>query len=241
MEQYWNILIEFLAQQEPVAGTYDLAILAGNSLPYLADHVAKRYLAGEIKQIFLVGGIGHATVHLRNNFAVLGYQFGNVSETEMYLTYLQKKYQIPTEVFILEMNSTHSGENAAFALKVLQKQATIPKEILLVEDPLLQRRIKATFEKHWQGIATTFTNDVPLIPYVKELNQEVSFLDESLNHLWPRDYFISLVLGEIPRLRNDAQGYGPKGKDFIVPVAIPTEVEAAYARLTEKFDYQAVR
>jgi len=43
------------------------------------------------------------------------------------------------------------------------------------------------------------------------------------------------VMGEIPRLRNDADGYGPKGRGFIVAVDIPPAVEAAYDRLTEPF------
>ncbi|STD42197.1 Uncharacterised protein [Edwardsiella tarda] len=42
---------------------------------------------------------------------------------------------------------------------------------------------------------------------------------------------MSLLLGEIPRLRDDAQGYGPRGRDFIAHVDLPDEVEAAFQRL----------
>lgn len=37
----------------------------------------------------------------------------------------------------------------------------------------------------------------------------------------------SLLWGEIPRLTDDADGYGPRGKNFIAHVDIPTEVRAA--------------
>jgi len=37
-----------------------------------------------------------------------------------------------------------------------------------------------------------------------------------------------LLLGELPRLRDDINGYGPLGRDFIVHVDIPAEVEAAW-------------
>lgn len=49
--------------------------------------------------------------------------------------------------------------------------------------------------------------------------------------LWQMDRFLDLVTGEIPRLRDDADGYGPQGKAFIPHVDIPPEVEEAYARV----------
>ena len=48
---------------------------------------------------------------------------------------------------------------------------------------------------------------------------------------WPRDRWISLVMGEVPRLRDDATGYGPLGRGFIAHVDVPDEVEAAHASL----------
>ena len=50
--------------------------------------------------------------------------------------------------------------------------------------------------------------------------------------LWSMDRFISLVLGEIPRLRDDEEGYGPLGKGFITHVDIHEEVEMAWERLS---------
>jgi hypothetical protein len=47
--------------------------------------------------------------------------------------------------------------------------------------------------------------------------------------------FVSLVMGEIPRLRNDENGYGPNGRGYIVAVDIPPAVEAAYDRLLGPF------
>ncbi|WFO09213.1 hypothetical protein MAY76_13230 [Edwardsiella ictaluri] len=42
---------------------------------------------------------------------------------------------------------------------------------------------------------------------------------------------MSLLLGEIPRLRDDERGYGPRGRDFIAHVTIPDTVEAAFTRV----------
>jgi hypothetical protein len=42
---------------------------------------------------------------------------------------------------------------------------------------------------------------------------------------------VALLLGEVPRLRDDAEGYGPRGRGFQAHVDVPAEVEAAYAAL----------
>ena len=49
--------------------------------------------------------------------------------------------------------------------------------------------------------------------------------------LWSVDRYLALIAGEIPRLRNDEQGYGPRGRDFIEAVAIPEPVNAAWHSL----------
>ena len=35
--------------------------------------------------------------------------------------------------------------------------------------------------------------------------------------MWCRDHYLELLMGEAPRLTDTADGYGPKGKNFIVP------------------------
>ena len=47
-------------------------------------------------------------------------------------------------------------------------------------------------------------------------------------------------MGEIPRLTDDADGYGPRGKNFIAHVDIPTEVRAAHAALQPVYGTRAV-
>jgi hypothetical protein len=48
---------------------------------------------------------------------------------------------------------------------------------------------------------------------------------------WPFERWVALVLGEIPRLRDDSEGYGPKGKDYLAHVDVPEEIASAHARL----------
>lgn len=49
------------------------------------------------------------------------------------------------------------------------------------------------------------------------------------------DRYIMLLMGEIPRLSDNEDGYGPKGKDFIAHVNIPNEVEEAFLELKEVY------
>ncbi|GAA0070988.1 hypothetical protein UT300003_25120 [Clostridium sardiniense] len=47
--------------------------------------------------------------------------------------------------------------------------------------------------------------------------------------------YLSLIMGEIPRLLDNKEGYGPNGRGFIVHVEISKNVLKSYERL--KIDY----
>jgi hypothetical protein len=47
-------------------------------------------------------------------------------------------------------------------------------------------------------------------------------------------HYLTLLCGELPRLRDDAQGYGPKGKGYLAHVDIPEKVELAWQALVAK-------
>ena len=42
-------------------------------------------------------------------------------------------------------------------------------------------------------------------------------------------------MGEIPRLRDDEAGYGPRGKHFIAHVEVPALVLAAFEQLRQQY------
>ena len=49
--------------------------------------------------------------------------------------------------------------------------------------------------------------------------------------IWPMEKYLQLLLGEVARLTDDEAGYGPCGRDFVVHVDVPAEVQAAAATL----------
>ena len=53
--------------------------------------------------------------------------------------------------------------------------------------------------------------------------------------MWDIERYVSLLLGEIPRLTDDNNGYGPNGKNFIAHVDIPQNVQSAFNEVSKYF------
>lgn len=96
----------------------------------------------------------------------------------------------------------------------------------------MQRRMDAGMRK--------YAGEVQIINYAAYAAQvvardgELIFQDE-IPGMWDMDRYISLLMGEIPRLRDDENGYGPRGKAFIAHVEIPEEVQQAFEELKKAY------
>ena len=55
--------------------------------------------------------------------------------------------------------------------------------------------------------------------------------EDEIAGMWPLERYVELLMSEIPRLRDDAQGYGPRGRGFIAHVDVPAAVEEAFDAL----------
>ena len=64
----------------------------------------------------------------------------------------------------------------------------------------------------------------------------LSFEHESRG-VWDMERYVSLLMGEIPRLTDDDAGYGPHGAGYIAHVDIPEEVQTAFTLLKEQFPH----
>ncbi len=216
----------------------DLLIILGSSIPYLAELGASAFLDGVAKGLMIVGGIGHSTKYLaeniRNNPEYGGIDVDCRPEADILKEVVSKKAGLNVDSIIIENRSTNCGENAVQALKVLKEQAKIPSSVIIIQDPTMQLRTCAAFLKAWSGEKTRIISYSPFIPHIKAEAGSLK-LSNNIYGLWSFDRFIDLVMGEIPRLRDDEEGYGPKGKNFIVHVDIPDNVLEAYGRLQTKF------
>ena len=148
---------------------------------------------------------------------------------------------------LVEEQSTNCGANAVETRKVLEEnEVSGPglEEVVVVQDPTMARRTVAGFEKVYADAVTkpkficcpTFT---PVVENAAGDAKVLGFVAPPANPpgdmLWKMPRFIDLLLGEIPRLRDDENGYGPRGKGFIAYVEVPEEVEEAWRTLNEEF------
>ena len=67
------------------------------------------------------------------------------------------------------------------------------------------------------------------------VDHSVLVYENAIWGMWDIDRYISLLMGEIPRLSDDEKGYGPKGKDFIAHVEIPSEIRSAFDELCKTY------
>lgn len=189
----------------------DVLVLCGSAVLASLDVAADLFHRGVVPRILVTGGIGHSTAHLR---AAVGAPDDTRSEAAILGELLTREHAVPVTALTLEEAATNCGENARFALDLLPGV----ESLLVVQDPTMQRRTHATFEHLAPGVAVR--SWAPLLP-----------VGDARDGVWSRERFASLVLGEVRRLRDDADGYGPNGAGFIGHVDVPADVEEAAVRL----------
>lgn len=210
-------------------GSYaDAVIVFGNDLPKTAEAGCEAWKQGLGKRLLFCGGIGHSTEILRARMegeACYGSCRKEGSEAELFAEIAMHKYGVPEQWILLDTKSSNCGENAENARSLLEDAGIAGGRVILMQDPLLQRRSLMGLKKVMPDTAKILSF-APFLPRLKE-NGEVSDGRDKVR-------FLELLLGEIRRLRDDEQGYGPRGAGFIGHVDIPEEVEKAWEILYEK-------
>ncbi|MDF7659563.1 YdcF family protein [Erwiniaceae bacterium L1_54_6] len=234
-----NTLAQWLALDHmPQQGTLeaDLAILAGHAvLPNIEGVVAlaKKYQL----PLLISGGIGHSTPLLAQMMAAhpLYRQINTQgkSEAAMLGDIARVFAALPDDQLLLEEQSRNCGENAAFSQQLLDAEQWQPQRVILVQDPLMQRRTWETFRWQWRDRADApeFISWPVFIPQVIIDSGMLRITGAPPQGLWSMERFLSLLMGEVQRLRDDENGYGPRGKGFFGHVDVPEAVEAGWQRL----------
>lgn len=230
----FNILNKFLAfhnfQEDK---HYDVILVLGSATPIVALKSYELYKKGYSDYFMIAGGIGHTTDILLNHVEpFLKDTLSNKSEAYILKRLIESTFYVNGEDIILEEQSTNCGENIQFAFDILREKQIKYDNVLLCHDPLMQRRIDATAKKYMQNI--NFDNYCAFIPKIKVENYNVLY-DQNIWGLWPTNRYISLVLGEMKRVIDNEDGYGPKGKNFIVHVDVTKEVLLAYNNLLKNY------
>lgn len=236
-----NAISAFLAFKDiPQASSppVDLVIHAGNAILETAQAACKTALEANCPLLFS-GGIGHSTTLLvetvRAETLLPETHLEDRSEAEIFGTLASEVWKFPREKLILETRSTNCGENATFTKIRLTELGLEPRTAILFQDPAMQLRTFVTFQKVWQDASctTVFYSCPTFIPHLEMRDGIVTYAAGLPSGLWSPERFMSLIMGEIPRLRDDKNGYGPRGRRFIPHVEIPSEIEIAYQHVHE--------
>lgn len=191
----------------------------------IKNHIAKKYV--------IVGGAGHTTetLRLKMHEEFPDMETEGLSEAEVFAKYLQHQYGLSPD--FLECKSTNCGNNITYLLDLLKENGIDFSSIIISQDATMQYRMEAGLRKY-------VSNNIKIINYavysarVVVENSALTYKEEIWG-MWDINRYISLLMGEIPRLSDDVNGYGPKGKDFIAHVEIPQEVRGAFDELSRTY------
>ncbi|KAF5018219.1 hypothetical protein F66182_9805 [Fusarium sp. NRRL 66182] len=154
---------------------------------------------------------------------------------------------------LVEDTSTNCWLNAKNTREVLDAHGyKSPNSIVVSQDPTMCRRTVAAFEQVYADnmdkapVLTSWPTFVPkvapnMLISTSQTDNVSSCLhfdihawgDIGKDDLWSMGRFMSLLVGEIPRMRDDEDGYGPRGKGSIAHVDIPQPVEDSWKTLCQ--------
>lgn len=252
-----NELAKFLsdAQLRDLSSSHpvDCIIICASAVLYGAE-VLFRTLTDHpslAKCLVLCGGIGHSTqllydaVKQHPRYYQIGDEIMGIPEAcvlEQILEKLFDRSKITSGEcqILVEDQSTNCGQNALFSRKVLDQAGYKNlKSCIVIQDPTMMLRTKASFEKVYEDSScpVSFISCPVFVPQIKLSHSGSLEYDTALESstLWSIPRFLELIMGEIPRLRDDEKGYGPKGRGFIAHVDVPKSVELAWSRLADTF------
>ena len=214
----------------------DLVVLLANAVLATAERAFRAVEEGLAGRLVISGGVGHSTPFLRDAVArhprYRGIATRGLSEAEILARVALDHFGLEQGRLVLETTSANCGENASRTRLALDRLGLAPRVVVLVQDPTLQRRSDASFRQSFlDRPETRLLNHPTFVPRLAPSAGGLAFQHPDAEGLWPLERFLALVMGEIPRLRDDERGYGPRGRGFIPHVEVPPAVLAAHARL----------
>lgn len=207
----------------------DVMVLFGGSILCGGDVLAEAMKRGVARKYVIVGGEGHTTQTLRDRMhgAFPGVKTQGLPEAQVFSAYLRERYGLAPD--LLECDSTNCGNNVTYLLRLLRENGLHPRSIILSQDATMQRRMDAGMRRHADA-DMTIVNFATYAVSVVAQGAALAY-ERAPWGMWSVERYASLLLGEIPRLTDDANGYGPKGKDFIAHVDIPQDVRTSFEAL----------
>lgn len=219
----------------------DVMALFGGSILAGGDVLADAMRAGAARTYVIVGGAGHTTEALRARVRELCPDVGfadGAPEADVFAAYLGSRYGLAAD--LLERASTNCGNNVTCLLGLLAERGVPCESLVIAQDATMQRRMEAGMRREAPGMRVV--NYATYAVRVEPRPNAAARAEASLDDLrivdpplgmWELPRYVSLLMGEVPRLTDDEGGYGPRGRGYIAHVDVPAGVTAAWGRLRE--------
>lgn len=191
---------------EDVLEKADVIMAFGCADPAVGERAARLFLDGWAPRLLFSGGLGKGTEgRLRQ------------SEAEGYAD-TAAELGVPREKMILETHSTNTGENLRFSHALLQDSGVDLHTAIVVHQPNMGRRIRATLQKQWPDQNVRFL----IAPADRSLE---SYL-ERLSAIGVEEHeMVSNIVGDFQRM----DAYAKMG--YQTPVEMPPAAWEAFERM----------
>ena len=184
----------------------DVILAFGCADPMVGERAAKLFLDGWAPVLLFSGGLGKGTLGRLAK-----------SEAENYAD-TAEQLGVPREKMILETKSTNTGENLRFSHMLLKERSMDVRKAIVVHQPNMGRRIRATLEKQCPDQATRFL----IAPADRSLEAYLQRLDS----VGVDEYeMISNIVGDFQRM----DLYAKLG--YQTPQTMSTEAWDAFERM----------
>lgn len=124
---------------------------------------------------------------------------------------------VPRQSIVIEKEARNTGENILFSHRLLQDKHIEVNSIIAVQKPYMERRTFATLKAQWPKPQPEFI----------VTSQDISFEDYINNPLYPVDYTINVMVGDLQRIRE----YPKQG--FQIEQEVPPKVWNAWEQLVK--------
>ena len=121
---------------------------------------------------------------------------------------------VPAEDIIVETKSTNSGEDIRFSFELLKQLDLVPRSVILLQKPFMERRLWAIFKKQWPDPTTEAMVTSPTIAYEDYPTADIS-----------KEDFINIMVADFQKILE----YPKLG--YQIPQDVPDDVRDAYEEL----------
>lgn len=177
-------------------------------------YAAKLFHENYAPQLLISGGGAHSHA-IADEDNIQKTDWGTSSEAEKYFE-VALENGVPKDKIILETKSTNSQENVLFSYEILKETSQIPKSVIIVHKPTMERRAYATFMNFWPD------KDVKVMVTSEPISYE-----EYIDKVVEREVIVNIMVGDLQRIKV----YPEKG--FQLHQDIPDEVWDAYQKLVD--------